>query len=221
MAYINGKEILFSTRVGGSSKLPSLIDRSVTEITAEDMGDITEIGQYAFYGCNKLVRFEMPTSVTKTGKYAFSLCSSLEIVNITDLGAWCNITHNDTSANPLGATTKAKLYLNNAIVSGNIVVPSTATQTALHCFWRQSQITGVTFEGDITSIANGLVGYCDALEYVDFSSCTSVPTLANKNAFSSVPTTCKVIVPDSLYSSWIAATNWASLSVTFVKASEV
>jgi hypothetical protein len=61
---------------------------------------------------------------------------------------------------------------------------------------------------------------CTSLEVVDFRGATAVPTLSGTTAFKNVPTTCKVVIPDSLYSTWTSATNWSGLSVVWVKESE-
>ena len=55
----------------------------------------------------------------------------------------------------------------------------------------------------------------------DFSQCTAVPTLSNKNAFSGINKIAKIIVPDSLYDEWIAASNWSTYADYIYKASEV
>ena len=63
---------------------------------------------------------------------------------------------------------------------------------------------------------------CTALELVDFSEATAVPALSNVNAFSNTNNTYSIVVPDSLYSSWIAASNWSDATIVghIVKASE-
>lgn len=63
---------------------------------------------------------------------------------------------------------------------------------------------------------------CTSLEVVDYRHATSVITLSNINAFSSTNSTYKIVVPDSLYSSWITTTNWKDSSIVghIVKASD-
>jgi hypothetical protein len=58
------------------------------------------------------------------------------------------------------------------------------------------------------------------MAYYDFSTHTSVPTLSNTNAFQNIPTDCKIIVPDNLYDTWIAATNWSTYSSNIIKKSD-
>lgn len=60
---------------------------------------------------------------------------------------------------------------------------------------------------------NYMFAYCTSLELIDFSDATAVPALSNTNAFTNVPSTCKIVVPDSLYTSWRAATNWSNSSI--------
>ena len=61
---------------------------------------------------------------------------------------------------------------------------------------------------------------CSALEVVDFSEATSVPTLHSVNTFQNTNSTFKIVVPDALYDQWIAARNWSSFANQIVKASE-
>lgn len=54
---------------------------------------------------------------------------------------------------------------------------------------------------------------CTSLELVDMTGSTGVPTLSNVNNFQNTNATYKIVVPDSLYNTWIAATNWSSASI--------
>lgn len=68
---------------------------------------------------------------------------------------------------------------------------------------------------------------CTSLEVVDFGPDTraTIPGLTNaKTSFANVPSTCKIIIPDANWNSWITATNWSTLydnhSLVFMKHSE-
>ena len=61
---------------------------------------------------------------------------------------------------------------------------------------------------------------CTSLELVDMTGSTGVPHLVNTNNFSNTNSTYKVVVPDSLYDKWIAATNWASIATHIMKQSD-
>ena len=69
--------------------------------------------------------------------------------------------------------------------------------------------TGATLQNALTNAFNG----CTSLELVDFSQATAVPALANINAFGNTNSTYKIVVPDALYETWIAATNWSNTSI--------
>jgi hypothetical protein len=63
-------------------------------------------------------------------------------------------------------------------------------------------------------------GNCTSLEVIHFKEATGVPTLSGTSAFTGVPSTCKVVIPDALYDEWTNKTNWSAIKVTWVKESE-
>ena len=74
----------------------------------------------------------------------------------------------------------------------------------------------------LTSLPANLFIGNTALQVVDFRSATSVPELDHTSAFQDVSETCKIVVPDSLYNTWINATNWSDTSIVshIIKASD-
>ena len=62
----------------------SIIERTITEVTADDLGDILSIGNYAFYYCANLTDITIPNSVTSIGYCAFAYCDSLADVTISN-----------------------------------------------------------------------------------------------------------------------------------------
>ena len=53
---------------------------------------------------------------------------------------------------------------------------------------------------------------CASLELVDMTGSTGVPQLKDTTNFDFTNATYIIVVPDSLYDTWIAATNWAPLA---------
>ena len=53
---------------------------------------VTEIGDYAFWGCSGMTSIEIPDGVTSIGIYVFYGCSKLESVTfgsgVTEIGYW-------------------------------------------------------------------------------------------------------------------------------------
>ena len=68
---IEQNEITISALSNRVAKFISIIDKTVTEVTAEDLEGLTKIGDYAFYRCLDLVSVELPDSITTIGSYAF------------------------------------------------------------------------------------------------------------------------------------------------------
>ena len=66
----------------GTSKLPQIIDRSVTEITANDLVGITTIRRSCFAYCVKLLKAEIPSTVTYIYNQAFQQCTSLNQITL-------------------------------------------------------------------------------------------------------------------------------------------
>ena len=60
----------------------SLVDKSITSVTSQDLAGVTSIGNYAFYTCRSLTSIEIPDSVTSIGNEAFSECNLLTNLTI-------------------------------------------------------------------------------------------------------------------------------------------
>ena len=126
-----------------------------------------------------------------------------------------------------------KLALPNSIVSFGtnafencyylneiIEIPEGVTSIPKSCFSGCSAIVGFRFPKGINNIAQYAFNYCKGAVVYDFRLAEQIPTLEDTTAFNNVASTYSIIVPDALYDEWIAATNWASYSIRFVKASE-
>lgn len=101
----------------------------------------------------------------------------------------------------------------------SLEVPSGVTQLGVDSFALLYRCEQITFLGDITSVARYAIertGQNASSLTIDFSHCTSVPTLENANAFANTPA--KVFkVPQSLLSTWQTETNWVGVTnVTWV-----
>ena len=78
---LNGKIETASAAV--MADFASVIDRSA--VNPELPGDLTEIGMYAFYYCEKLVMAAgLPIGLTKVGMYAFKGCTKLALTELPE-----------------------------------------------------------------------------------------------------------------------------------------
>lgn len=194
-------------------------------LTSVKIGNgVITIGNQAFWYCKSLESFVIPDGVTTIGKEAFAQCSAasgtLTIPNsVTNIGAYA---------------------FNNTAFSGSITIPASVTTMGTHIF-ANCKFESAIYESTV-NMPDYLFQYCrslkkvkvlsspqyvartfyecNALQVVDFSNATAVPTMNNTQAFYYVPKACKIVIPDELYDTWTNATNWSALTQTYVKASE-
>jgi hypothetical protein len=99
------------------------------------------------------------------------------------------------------------------------VIPDGVTSIGTYVFQNCCSLASVVIPDSVTSIGNYALSSCYGMAYFDFRQCTSVPTLGGTNVFNNIPSDCKIVVPDSLYDTWIAATNWSTHASKIIKAS--
>ena len=131
---------------------------------------VTNIGSSAFEGCTSLTRILIPNSVTKIGASAFSGCESLGAVYITDLTAWCNITFENGSANPLYYANlyEKNLYLNGELVT-KLIIPDGVTSIGNWAFSGCTSLTSIVIPSSVTSIGKRAFYDCTSLEEICFN----------------------------------------------------
>lgn len=95
------------------------------------------------------------------------------------------------------------------IPATEITVASNITNIVKNMLGWQNNLEKITFLGDITKIGTFALAGNSNLTEIDFTYCTSVPTLES-NAFWSTEHLNQIKVPAALYDEWIAATNWAN-----------
>lgn len=161
---------------------------------------ITTIGDYAFASCRRLFAITIPANVSSKGIQILSGCNAL--VTVTYLSASDTIIKDYElyTSSALGFLTK----------DGIFTVPATITAIYQYAFGSSHVTLKFVFLGALTSISSYAFRYAYAAKEYDFTHCTSVPTLASSNVFENIAPDCVIKVPSSLYSSWIAATNWST-----------
>lgn len=135
---------------------------------------------------------DMPNTVTQIGTYAFAGCHKLLLDKL-----------------PTSLTTMGSYAFTNCDSITISVMPVGVTSITYNVFFACYGITELAFLGDMTNITGKAFSNCTNCLKYDFRNNTAVPTLDNINAFANINTNCKIVVPDSLVSTWKAETNWA------------
>jgi hypothetical protein len=71
-----------SEPTSGKSLFAQLVNRSITEVTTDDLKGITDIGSYAFYSCSNLMSITIPDHVRHAYSNAFADCYKLTSISI-------------------------------------------------------------------------------------------------------------------------------------------
>ncbi|MCQ2305865.1 MAG: leucine-rich repeat domain-containing protein [Bacteroidales bacterium] len=169
-------------------------------------GDVTSIGDYAFFNCTSLTSIIIPNSVTSIGNYALELCTGITSINIpssvTSIG-WCafdyctsltsiaipeNVTFIDgfafsncsslTSINiPDNVTSIEKYTFNNCSRLTSIAIPSTVTSIGEYAFSGCSGLTSISLPNGLLSLGDHSFNSCIGL--TSFTIPSSVTSIGN------------------------------------------
>lgn len=108
-------------------------------------------------------------------------------------------------------------YHNNNYNLEKVIIPSSITTIPQQVFRYNYRLKYVIVLGNVTSIERYAFYESGNLRIIDFTHCSSVPTLSNTNAFPTklynyYYTDCKILVPSRLLYSWKTATNWSTFA---------
>ena len=187
---------------------------------------VTRIDENAFNYCFSLESVVFPRGVISIDYYAFNYCYSLEsvvfprgIISISFLFYDCSSL--SSVVIPRGVTKMEDEAFRNCFSLASVVIPNSVTNIGNYTFYNCYSLASVVIPNGVTSITGNAFGGCSSVAFYDFRTHTSVPTLAATNAFNSIPSDCKIVVPNKLYSEWISATNWSTYASQIFKASDV
>ncbi len=164
---------------------------SLASITTPN--SVTAIGTSAFYQCYSLASITIPNSVRSIGSFAFNNCSSLASITI-----------------PNSVTSIRSAAFNNCSSLESITISDAVTSINTQMFYVCSSLASITIPNSVRSINKQAFEDCYGVAFYDFTACTTVPTLANINAFAGISADCQIRVPASLVDTWKAATNWST-----------
>ena len=207
---------------------------------------VTSIGEYAFGNCARLSSITIPSSVTSIGGYVFYACYSLSSITIpsgvTNIDSFTfnncydllsvSIPSSVTSINNsafYGCANLSSIVLPNGVTNilnsvfqycsslFSIVLPSSIKIIGDNTFQYCSGLSSITVPTSVTSIGSNTYNGCSGLSEIHFNP-TNPPSVYNSNAFSGIPTDCKIYVPTGRLSAYTSANNYPSSSTyTYVE----
>ena len=147
---------------------------------------------------SQLKEIEFPETLKFIGADAFGKCNAITSVRIPNIEAWCNITFENVSANPLYyITSDGNFYVGKGYEAlTKLVVPKTIKEIKDSAFCGYKKLQTVEFENGsaCTRIGNYVFHFCGGLTSVELpNSITEI----GANAFeqTSIP---KIVIPDNV-----------------------
>ena len=195
--------------------------RNLRSIVIPD--SVTTINSYTFYNCYGLSSITIPNSVTIIPVYMAYYCYSLSSVTIPasvtrirkGSFSYCNSLHNITI--PDNVTSIENEVFNYCYSLHNITIPDNVTSIDDDVFKNCASLSSVTIPDSVTSIGGSAFINCYSLAELHFQP-TTPPTVAASNAFSNLPTDCKIYVPTGSLEAYTSATNYpSSATYTYIE----
>ena len=178
-------------------------------------GQVTGIGNYAFYGCNGLTSVDLPDSITYIGNGAFQNCQGLTIVELgtgvasigekafadcsqlTDFRVYAGNQNFCSAYGILYNADMSKLVCVPGGLSGSFDVPYGVTTIDKYAFSGCTGLTSVGIPVDVTSIGNSAFSGCTGLTVVYYTG-SATQWKAIKMGTSNTPLTNAKILYDYL-----------------------
>ena len=134
---------------------------------------VSQIGQFAFYGCAGLTSLELPSSVDSIGYYAFASCTGLASVVIPssmtriESGTFSSCSSLASIVIPNSVTSIGPYAFNFCEGLTEINFPQSLTCIERSAFRGCTGITSVLLPGSVVHIGAGVFSYCDGLETIE------------------------------------------------------
>lgn len=216
---------LRKVELGSSVKIDGQAFMCCSYLTSVTMPSVSYFGDNSFYYCHRLKFLTVPKNASYIGEYIFQNNRQLTAISLTksvkiNAYPFFGCTSLQVICLPETQTAVPTQFTYACDLFKHVVLPDSITSMSSQCFYNNYSMTKIFIPKGVTSIPSSNFGNCYGMQYYDFSNHESVPSLANKNAFTGIPSDCKIIVPDALYEDWKVATNWSTYASNIIKKSD-
>ena len=193
----------YKTDVFGANIVSNTYDATKECWVIKFDGEVTEIGEYAFYSRSSLISLTIPNSVTSIATYAFSSCTSMTNINIPN-----NVTNIGDDAFH-ACISLTSLTISNSITNIGerafqfceslkwITIPGSVTEIKERAFCECSSLESVTLPHGISIIGEYAFSDCNSLKHITIAnSVTHIET----GAFSYCTALESITIPNSIIS---------------------
>jgi hypothetical protein len=111
-------------------------------------------------------------------------------------GCTLGLGHESSSYCVMGSTGNAGNVYCNMLQA--VEIGKNVTSIDIAAFYNCYSLASVVIPQGVTSIGSQTFYSCYGMAYYNFRASTAVPTLSNTNAFTNMPSDCKIVVPDGL-----------------------
>ena len=154
---------------------------------------VVSVGDQAFYNCSRMSSVTIPASLTGIGSGAFGGCYGLQKVVIKDIAAWCGISFNTNTSNPLYYA--GHLYSDENTEITDLIIPEGVSSIGNYAFEYCSSLTSVTLPEGVSSIGN--YAFCDCSSLTSVTLPEGITSIGN-NAFYYCNSLTSVTIPKSV-----------------------
>lgn len=192
---------------------------SVTEI---NIGENMLIGTHAFSYMRNLEKISLPTNLFTTDSSVFTNDSRLKFLTVphgaTQIGSNMFMT---SGLRFVSIPNSVLSFSQNAFAQCNclrrICLPTEMTSIGNSSFSADNAISNITIPHNVISIGSLAYQNCYGLGEIHFKP-SAPPTVADSNAWTNLPTDCKIYVPTGKLSAYTGATNYPDSSTyTYVE----
>lgn len=182
-----------SVEIKSKNKFMQIVEKTITELTANDLQGATKIGSYAFRECQSLLSVEIPEGVSNISDYSFYKCQKLKSVKFADsvaeIGQYCFFMCDVLNELTFGENSKLTKIGSNAF------------------YGISSNIEEITIPKLVTDIGNGAFGYCYYVKRIIVKA--KIPPTIQASTFNLMSNDHQIIVPIGCGEVYRQATNWS------------